>query len=624
MRKFSRILAFILILVMLGTMAVSCKKGGEDEFDESIENSGATESAGSGSSAGKEDSVGTDKPSNKPGASTDTTNKPSGNAGSGETSKKPVVESQDGGGIVEDDKGSILQTNTNQTVDENFHINEAVTNDNGFIPDEEQGLEKSERRATEESKYDFDKNPLINRDRQSNKEIMPSFNLNDTGFVRAGTKIEDLRGKSLVFYTPDSYALFSYRDKKGATIDEFAWFKQLKSEIGLSIKMTRAGHMSTVENGLRDMNAGKQMDIVFSSHVTYPSSLCISRSITDKININSIGSSPGVCKRTMDILKWGNTYRCIAPIGLVDVLWYNATLTQELGLSDPHKIWEADKWDWDAYSKFMHSVPEKTQDGKNLIANVHWIGNTSYLWPSTTGTPHIYVDADAKVPTLINNWDADTTLRAWEFVTTVHNETGFVGKGSGIDEAWAMYEGTTLMTGTLRTQVYRDTEYSKHIQINWVPYPMENCRTLAQMEQALNDKYGKDGVKPAVTHDGSAQFCGFAALLPKKTIKENNVDIALKFMELWATRFTEAYFDNLNVFEYYNFNYKQRKQYFDFVTQRTTFGLAMNDWRGCDLTSVTQFFNCFKGDAAYNIKTEATKGSNIVAAFVVDSLKFGQ
>ena len=623
MKKFSRITAVLLIVLMLATMAVSCKK--EDDLDDVI-NNGAVSGEGTGDEGSAANSGGTSNTGTSGGTSggtnTGTSGGTSGGTSSGETVKN------EGGNATTDENNSVLTTGDDQTVNEDFHIETVVTNNNGFIPDEEQGLEKSERRATEASKYNFDENPLINRDRQHNQDVLPSFNIDDTGFVRNGTKLSDLKGKTLMFYTSDTFAAWSYRDKKGNTIDEWAWFKQLKDEIGLSIKTTVSGHVQTTENCLKDMNAGKQMDIVYSSHVTYPASLCISRSITELININSIGSSPGVCKRTMDICKWGNTLRVVAPIGVVDVLWYNQTLTQELGLSDPHKMWEADAWDWAAYSKFMYSIPAKTQDGKELTANVHWSGNASYVWPSTTGEPYIYINADAEAPSLINNWDAASTMRCWEFITDIHNNINYAGPGSE-DSAGqqaqhnGLYEGTTVMSGTMYTQVYRDTEYSKHVQINWVPYPMEKCKTLAEMENILNEKYGANGVKPAVTHDGSAQFCGFAMLLPKKTVKENNVDIALKFMELWATRFTETYFDNLNVFEYYNFNYLQRKQYFDFVTQNVTFGLAMNGWRGGTI-DFTDMDKCFRGDPAYNVKTEATKISNAVSNFIVESLKYGQ
>lgn len=132
-------------------------------------------------------------------------------------------------------------------------------------------------RATEASKYNFDQNPLINRDRQQNKGLAPSFNIDDTGFVRAGTKIADLKKKTLAFYTADNFAAWSYRNEKGVTIDEWEWFSQLKKEYGLTIKYTKSQHMKSTESALQAMNAGKPCDIIYSNHVVFPSSLCITR-----------------------------------------------------------------------------------------------------------------------------------------------------------------------------------------------------------------------------------------------------------------------------------------------------------------------------------------------------------
>ena len=110
-------------------------------------------------------------------------------------------------------------------------------------------------------------------------------------------------------------------------------------------------------------------------------------------------------------------------------------------------------------------------------------------------------------------------------------------------------------------------------------------------------------------------------MLPKKTTKPDNVPIALKFMELWATRFTESIFDNLQTFEYYCFNYRQRKQYFDFVTQNVVFALPKNDFGN---SYDTNFFKCFTGDSEYVVADEASKARNIVMMYIMDSMRFGQ
>ena len=609
MKKFARILAVLLIVLMLATMSVSCKKAEDDDEEVAAgknenENSNTEdpgkpddekENQSGSSSEGKNENGGKNEGNGSSGGSSNTTNK--------EDEKVTVKEE---GAYAETEDGKVAGTQTDLKVNEDFVIESVVTNDNGFVPDEEQGLEKSERRATEASKYNFDENPLINRDRNRNQTYLPSFNVDDTGFVRAGTKLADLKGKTLAFFTADNFAAWSYRNERGDTIDEWQWFKDLKSELGLNIKYTVKQHMNSVNAALQYMNSGKQCDLIYSNHVIFPSSICISRSITELVNINNLGSSPGVCKNTMDICKWGNTLRLISPIGVVDVIWYNQTLTSELKLSDPHKMWEAGKWNWDTFEAYMLSIPKTTLDGRELKAFVQWPSNASYIWPSTNGSPRIYIDADNDLPALINNWDKPATLEAWEFITNVCNNVNYDASAEvtpGVQAAHiGLYEGTTIMSATMYTQVYRDTEYSKNIQINWVPYPKSN---------------NEGGVDVC-------QYYGFGMMLPKKTAKKDNVDYALKFMELWATRFTETVFDNLNTFEYYNFNYKQRKQYFDFVTGNVVFALAMNDFSGSGVGSETNFFKCFTGDPAYNVKTEAQKAANLVNTFVIESIKFGQ
>ncbi len=612
MKKLSRYLAVLLIVLMIASLAVSCKKGPADD-DTAYTDS--NESEGGGTEGGNEDGEGgtTSGGGNTSGGGSNT-------SGGGNTNTGTGDHKQDQGGTTpEDDKtfheegsyatdsdGNVTDTKTDVEYDDEYRYQDTITNDNGFIPDEEQGLEKSERRATEASKYNFDQNPLINRDRKQNDGAMPSFNIDDTGFVRAGTKIADLKGKTVTFFTADNFAAWSYRNEKGETIDEWDWFAELKKEIGLNVKYTVKQHEESVEAALQAMNTGKACDIIYSNHVVFPSSLCISRSITEVVNINDLGSSPGVCKNTMDVAKWGNTLRLIAPIGVVDVIWYNQTLTQELNLSDPHLMWEKGAWNWDSFRKYMFSVPATNRNGESLVAFVQWPSNASYIWPSTNGTPRIYIDADADKPTLINNWLNPKTLEAWDFITNVCNNVNY-GCSSEISpgnqkEHMGLYLGTTIMSATMYTQVYRDTEYSKTVQINWVPYP----------------KSGTD------TGQEICQYYGFGMMLPRTTKDKNNVDIALKFMELWATRFTETLFDNLYTFEYYNFNYMQRKQYFDFVTQNVVFALAMNDFNGSTLSQETNFFRCFEGDATYNVKTEAEKGANIVTNYIVESMKFGQ
>jgi len=613
MKKISRILALAMILLMLATMTVSCKKKGDDE-DEEI--AGVVDDGESGTESGDDKSEKDDKDGSKDdekeeGANSDdkkenaTDDKKENGADTNHKVDEPLIDGGEGAGSYkETEDGTVIETGDHE-INEDFVIQGTVTNDNGFIPDEEQGLEKSERFATEQSKYNFDQNPLINRDRQVNREGMPSFDVDQTGFIRAGTKLADLKGKTLTFFTADNFAAWSYRNAKGETVDEWTWFKDLKKELGLNIKFTVKQHQNSINSALQYMNAGKPCDIVYTNHNVMPQALCVSRSITSFVNINNLGSSPGVCKTTMDLCKWGNTLRLIAPIGVVDCLWYNQTLAQELGLSDPHTMWEKGVWDWDTFKKFQLSIPKTTKDGQELVARVEWTSNIPFTWDKTNGKGYVDIVPEAEVPTISNNWLDPQVIAAFEFVASINQQVNFKCSGERVagtvKEHMGLYEGTTVMSATMYTQVYRDTEYSKHVQINWVPFPKANTPTGQEV----------------------CQYYGFGMVLPRKTSNEKNVNYALKFMELWATRFTETYFDNLNTFEYYNFNYKQRKQYFDFVTQNVVFSPSFAGRPYYTSEVGGNILEALGGNAAYNIKTEMQQVANKQSQVVAEMMKYG-
>ncbi len=491
---------------------------------------------------------------------------------------------------------------TDYTYDSDYRITTAVDNYNGIIPEAQQGLSNGQRYASSETKYDFDKNPIINRDRQANMNTLPSFDMDSTNFVRAGTKLSDLKGKTLKFFTADTYAAWSYRNSKGETIDEWQWFYELKDELGLNIKYTMRQHDKSSAAVLQAMNAGLQCDVIYSNHATLATeSLILAKSLKDVANLDNLGKSPGICENAMEVTKWGGEPKLVAPIGVVDVLWYNQTLNQKLGLSDPHVMWENGQWNWNTFKKYMLSIPNTNDKNQGLVAWTCFPTNIYFTWDTTNGKATTPIVANSPVPTIQNNFLDPQVLEAWEFICSVNSMVKFkCGEDNGglgvVPEHIGLYYGTTMMSATMYTQVYRNIDYAKHIQINWVPYPKANTAT------------GKE----------TAQYYGFGMLLPRQTVTPENENVALKFMELWATRFTEAYYDNLNVFEYYNFNYNQRKQYFNFVTHKMVYSPAISQ-----VYKYGNMVNAFIGYSQYSVSNEAKKYAQIQMNDIINALKYG-
>ncbi|MBQ8606435.1 MAG: hypothetical protein IJ408_06820 [Clostridia bacterium] len=514
------------------------------------------------------------------------------------------------GDVYEPESGGVV------TDDPVYVPPEELVDTRGFIPDDDREKERSERRAIEASKYDFDNDPIIKEGKPENTGVLPSFDIYDTRFVY-DVKLSDLDGRTIVFYTASESPNWSYRDEKGETVTEWQWFDSLKSELGLNIKKRISNAKTSIDSALKDMNAGKRLDVLYSSDVIYPAVLAASRSLTPHIDINDVGSAPGICKTTMDVLSWGSTYRVIAPVGFADVLWYNKTLVQELGLTDPHTLWEQEKWDHKAFSEFLRAVPESTKDGKKLTALVHSPEKLAYTFPGTTGNGAFYVYHDAKAPYIINDWRKESTIRSWRFITDVISKISYVPAKSEADYK-AFYEGYAVMSGKMA-----GGDFAENVKLDWVPYPMEKQKSYTQLCEIRDKKYEGKGPKPTVTFDGTAQYSGIGMLLPRKTADEENIKISLKFMQLWATRATEAYFDELSANEHYGFDHKQKKQYYDFISQNVSFSIPFDEAFVKELNTKTKFFDCFYADSFYDVKTEADKSEEYIKEYLRKEMIYG-
>lgn len=141
MSRFSRYIAAVLVLLMLVSVT-SCRQnsaaeehGFVDAEQDASETDGAEDNNNSGS-----------------GASADS-------ADDGSAPQKRAY-------YVEDDDGYVVSTVPDDEIDKDYRLNsEYATTGDYYVSPKDQGLVKSERRATEASKYNFDQNPLINRDR---------------------------------------------------------------------------------------------------------------------------------------------------------------------------------------------------------------------------------------------------------------------------------------------------------------------------------------------------------------------------------------------------------------------------------------------------------------------------
>lgn len=419
--------------------------------------------------------------------------------------------------------------------------NKTVSNYHGAVANSDEDFKKVEQNATKLSLYNNENSPILSRDRQVNRGVMPSFDIDNTAFVRSGTRISDLKNKTLHFFTADCIDNWSYRDNKGQRIDEWQWFKLLKDEIGLSVKFTIKQNAASINAALAYMNAGLQCDLMYTNRTVFPQALCVSKPITQLINFNQNGSSPGVSWAEMQEYMWGHTLRIIAPIGPADMLWYNEEISKTYSTHDPHAMWLDDgSWDENSFDWILKLV-SREYTGVTLTADEQMFVEGFCV---NMGTPIFENLKDEKIPTVKKNisWAHDMTriIMTNEKINFSHTVQP---NGKSI-EYLGLFKGTTFMSTSMSPDIFCQ-DYSTDVKLTWVPYPTKS----------YDEKIFK----------GMSFGCGM--MLPRKTAKPENENITVKFMELWATRFTESFYDNLATHECFEFDFAERKEYFEFVSK---------------------------------------------------------
>ncbi len=569
MNKFCRILAMILAVLMLVTMATACKQSDDDDWDTVEKNDGSFEN---------EDPDDKDDPSDE----TDPENETEGGK------KDPEKEE-------------------NNSKDPEKEENNSKDPEKENVPDKApETQEEVVEQYKAEFKYEVQLNPLMAETKQQNHGIEPSFNIDTTGFVKNNVKLADLKGKTFTLITALKYGCWNYVSEKGEPLDEFTWFEAVKGTYGINVKYIVSRYTESINQALTYMNAGKALDCIPTHFGGFPQFLNISQPLDPYINMQNLGNSPGVDLMTLEETRYGGGYRCISPIGTVDVLWYNKSLVEEFGLQDPHTLFQNDQWDWNAWQSFLKSVPTTTADGKPLASLDNGGGRAWMFYPLTNGVAPIAIDTKSDSRALINNWMDERVLQAMDFFTDTYKS---LQNGGDLDKALAnVYSDGTLMMGSVDKLMFDKNyyEYANTHKFDWVPYPKS----------------------PYESGRYVAANIGYTMMLPRKLKNASNAPYAVKFMELWATRFTEAMFDYLSNQKAHSFTYAQKKEYFEFAIKNTYFAIEMGQWRyltGANFEAMRgekEGIYAAMGNDNVNYRTWHTKVANIVEQAIKESMDY--
>lgn len=396
----------------------------------------------------------------------------------------------------------------------------------------------------------FVENPLLAENKPVNCYTEPSINIDQTGF--SSVPLGELKGKALVMVTDGMASNFVYRGPNGEMLTEWDWFDSVKKAYGLAVKTIECRVDRMPQLIITYLNSGKALDLFQTCRACFPQHFALSGGLNDYINEDYIDNSPGIDKNTLEQTKWDGQYRCIAPRGAVDVIWYNETMVKSFGLSDPHTLWEWGEWDWEAWRSFMVDVPKRSPDETQLCPFSMSEGDAWSYWARANGVNAFEIQTTNGKSKIVSNFSDFRCHEAWVFYTDVFKGVEAINRrGSSTPQVDMYRDGSCIMASTqylMKDYSGSEMKYAKSHKYNWVPYPT---------------KSGK----------GICMNYGVTMMLPKWNNFAENIPYAVKFAELWATRFTEAMNDYLQQ-PYYDFSYQERMEYFDYASKNSYFAVG--------------------------------------------------
>ena len=453
--------------------------------------------------------------------------------------------------------------------------------------------------GTGDAATDANANPLMSPSKPYNTGIMPSYDIDSLGFSKG--KLSDLKGKILTFYNCSGYELFSYYNKGNKQISERTWLKELRKELGVTVKVVQGDRPGI--KPFQAMNAGKDIDLI-STHVSSFPYICnIMAPLENYVNMDKVNQNPGINPMMTTITKWKGNSIVLAPQGSIGALRYDATFVKNCGLEDPYDLWKKDQWNWTNFKKYMLGLPDTTKDGKKVNGCGTW--GQYWYWANSNGKACFEIDGSDPNGAIINNWESAEVKETYVWLESVCDSGGTYLNGDPGNSFMSNAHKSmfTVMffgaPGVDYVRLKEEKDPSAANDYRWVPFPK-------------NEKNPN-----AVNH---VELYGLGIGLPRKAASESNRQAAAKLLDLHLNRWTESRFDTLR----YRSGWSQEKilEYFEFGKTNGRFGIGAGLGQFASLSTKEKFHQSIT-DASFSTATCMAKCNNYAKQEINNVLKFG-
>jgi len=445
-------------------------------------------------------------------------------------------------------------------------------------------------------------NPLLVKGKAINREAKVSYDLDKTGFVK-NTKLSDLKGKTFTLYTGVDYAIWSYYNQSEKYINEWQWFKDIKSVYGCTIKYVRCAPGNNVVRPFQAMSAGKDIDLITTHVASFPYICNILEPLDGYVDMKNFKNSVGLDPQLTEQTKWKGKYICLGATCALGALNYNATYIKSQGLDDPYELFKKGQWTWANFKKYMNGLPATDSQGRKLIGMATW--SQYWYWAPTNGKACFEIDGNNPSGGITNNMETPEVKETFVWLEGVCKSSKCTYyNGSTGDWFWGTKSDAycCMQYGNLGVNVAGIKEdFNKKNRYFWVPFPK-------------NEKNSN-----AINH---VEIYGYGIGIPRKTTKPANRAAAIKFCELWCNRYAEAKFDGL--IDKSKFTYEQAMEVYNFGLTNSRFGLGSGVGKLASYASGKDTnFNKSITDASFSTASCLQKLYNYAKQEVANVLKFG-
>ena len=279
----------------------------------------------------------------------------------------------------------------------------------------------------------------------------------------------DIRGKTLKwmgFY--DLNPSNEEPDRK----TEIAIFEDV---YGAKVEWMRTEWSTQFDDLANAINAGNPPDIFVHGQQQFPYDINMGRFQAIDSIVDWEDPMWAEMKETADKLMWkGEHY--VAPFGYrfddYQILMYDATVIEDMGLDDPLELYEEDKWDWDAFKNTMLEF-QGGEENKYGIAG--WWTN-AFIY--TSGDPMVKYE-DGK---FINNLASPNIERAQSYLGEF-KANGLIGPWRDVPQAFVSGDILFYGMGTWSYNAVVDSAGGHEIKI--VPFPKAPGSDTYYMNKAI-------------------------------------------------------------------------------------------------------------------------------------------